>query len=218
MLPAPRFLFVLIVLFGSVAAVLLLRKKFPNKRFVNWTPWILATIAAFFIVFLVGAFATSKNKHCGYAHQTESQPIQSPLTAQDYFDEGNYEYDRGNCQEAIINYSIAIDVSPDFSPAYNNRAYTYMMMNDYKDALPDLDKAIALRPDYVNALINRGDIYNYYYNRDRSKAITDYDRVIALGKTEGTSVCGHRMLAMNGGWSLKQYWQIVTKGFNSGCN
>src|SRR5438034_9614965 len=106
MFPAPRFLFVLIIVFGSTAAVLLLRKKFPNKKFANWTPWILATIAAFFIIFLIGAAATSKNKHCGYTHQTSTQPPTSLFTAKDYFEQGNYEYDRGNCQEAIINYSI----------------------------------------------------------------------------------------------------------------
>jgi tetratricopeptide (TPR) repeat protein len=54
--------------------------------------------------------------------------------------------------------------------AYNNRAYTYMTIRDYADALPDLDQATALRPTYVNALMNRGDIYNFYYQIDRARA------------------------------------------------
>jgi hypothetical protein len=40
----------------------------------------------------------------------------------------------------------------------------------YADALPALDRAIALRPTYVNALMNRGDIYNFYYQIDRARA------------------------------------------------
>jgi len=33
-----------------------------------------------------------------------------------------------------------------------------MAKQEYARALPDLDKAIALRPDYINALMNRGDV------------------------------------------------------------
>jgi hypothetical protein len=51
--------------------------------------------------------------------------------------------------------------------------------------------------------MNRGDIYNYDYAIDRSRAIADYNRVIALGPTaiHDTSVCGHRFLALHNGWN-----------------
>lgn len=172
MLPAPRFLFVLVVTFGSVAAILLLRKKLPNKKIREWTPWILATLASLFIIYLVGAAATGNNRWCGYSHETNSQaPEFSFENTKKYFDLGNYHYDIGNCDAAIENYSKVIFLDPNYAAAYNNRAYTYMMMNDYKDALLDLDRAIELRPDYVNALMNRGDIYNFYYNVDKQKAM-----------------------------------------------
>ena len=83
-------------------------------------------------------------------------------------------------------------------------------------ALPDLDQAIALRPNYVNALMNRGDIYNYYYDIDYDKAVADYDRVLALDP-EHTSVCGHRLLAQNHGWSLGVLAMIAVQGPAAGC-
>ena len=35
-----------------------------------------------------------------------------------------------------------------------------MRRQEDEQALPDLDRAIALRPNYFNALMNRGDLYN----------------------------------------------------------
>lgn len=218
MLPAPRFLFVLIVVFGSVAAIFLLRKKFPAKKVIRWTPWLLATVAAFFIVFLLGAYLSSKgpNWQCRRIHQTDTEPPSSLATANDYFEQGNYEFDRGNCSEAIIDYSLSIAQDPQFAESYNNRAYTYMMLNDYPHALQDLDQALAIRPDYVNALMNRGDIYNFYYNINRAKAMEDYNRAYAADPTHG-SICGHRMLARNNGWTLGAYLELLIKGTKAGC-
>ena len=103
--------------------------------------------------------------------------------------------------------------------AYNNRAYTYMTIRDYADALPDLDQAIALRPTYVNALMNRGDIYNFYYQIDRARALADYDRVLALGPeaTHGASICGHRFLAGHNGWNLGALLDLP-RGIASNCD
>jgi hypothetical protein len=46
--------------------------------------------------------------------------------------------------------------------------------------------------------MNRGDLYTFHFG-DYPQGISDYDRIIALGPeaVRGTSVCGHRILAMN---------------------
>jgi len=75
-----------------------------------------------------------------------------------------------------------------------------MRLRNYGAALPDLNKAIELRPNYINALMNRGDLYNYYGPViDRQRAIEDYNKVMSLGGGRGTSVCGHRALAEGNG-------------------
>jgi len=146
--------------------------------------------------------------------QALSSPPAALVTAADYLAQGDYEFDRGDCARAIAAYSRAIELNPSSAEAYNNRAYTYMTQKDYAHALPDLDHAIRLRPNYVNALINRGDIYNYYYQIDRARAVADYDRVIAQGPAayRNTSVCGHRLVALNGSVTPGLWLSVVLSG------
>ena len=156
-----------------------------------------------FVIWGMYRSATAPDTHCTTYHATTSYPPVNLTTAMDYFMQGNYDYDRGNCTKAISDYTASIGLNPDYPQAYNNRAYTYMRMQKYQNALPDLDKAIALNPTYIQALMNRGDIHNYYFAIDRQSAIADYEKVISLGGTQqSTSVCGHLFLAKHNGWNL----------------
>ncbi len=140
---------------------------------------------------------------CEKTHEVTSNPPSNLRSAMDYFDQGNYDYDAGNCEQAVTDYTTSINLDPTYPQAYNNRAYTYMRMRNYPAALPDLDKALNLKPDYIQALMNRGDIHNYYYATDRPSAIQDYQKAISLGASQkGTSVCGHLFLAEHNGWNL----------------
>ena len=158
-------------------------------------------------LFILGAYfsSTIKNNYCLIPHKAFSERPLKLETAKDYFKLGNYEYDLGKCDDAIADYTKAIDLDPTISQIYNNRGFTYLMKDDYKNALTDFNKAIEIRPDYVHALMNRGDIYNYYYNIDRKKAIDDYNKIIAQGPWvfQDTAVCGHKMLAEANGWRLQ---------------
>jgi tetratricopeptide (TPR) repeat protein len=180
-------------------------KKEENKT-RSWKPLALTALAAIlllaFVSFQLFNSATAPDTQCSTSQTPTSLPPVSLTTAMDYFMQGNYDYERGNCDQAITDYTKSIELKPDYPQAYNNRAYTHMRMQDYKSALPDLDRAILLNPDYIQALMNRGDIYNYYYEIDRQKAIADYKRVISLGGKDGTSVCGHLFLANHNGWSF----------------
>jgi tetratricopeptide (TPR) repeat protein len=193
----------------------------PRRR---W-PRVLALPAVAVGVLLVGGAvatvgaASQPDTQCATRRPVASAPPAEPLTAADYLALGDAAYDRGACDEAIAAYSRAIELDPHFAEAYNNRAYTAMRRQDYAAALADLDAAIALRPDYGYALMNRGDIYNYYYRVDRRRAIADYDRVLALGPgADGSgSLCGHRLLAYYDGWSPAVVLNLLTRGTSGGC-
>ena len=119
-----------------------------------------------FLVVLLGALgywayaSTHFDEQCTTKHAPVSSPPKALVTASDYFAQGNYDYDVGDCAQAIADSSRAIKLNPNYAEAYNNRGYTYMRIQQYALALPDFDKAIALRPRYVHALTNRGDLYN----------------------------------------------------------
>jgi len=155
---------------------------------------IFLLLVLLFTAKLYGAI-TAPDIQCTTTHTITSQPPKQTITAQDYFELGNYHYDVGKCTEAVADYTRSISLNPSYPQTYNNRAYTNMRMRNYKDALPDLDKAISLNPNYVQALMNRGDIHNYYYQIDRKVALVDYNKVISLGAIHDTSVCGHKAMA-----------------------
>ncbi len=167
--------------------------------------WLTIGVVVFLfgcLIFVMYRSATAPDTQCTISHNTSSIPPTGLNTATDYFNQGNYDYDIGNCVKAISDYSISIMLNPTIAQVYNNRAYTFMRMQDYKDALPDLNKALALNSNYVQALMNRGDIHNYYFEIDRKSAIDDYKKVISLGGIQGTSVCGHLFMAEHNGWNL----------------
>jgi len=180
-----------------------------SKKY-NWKP---LSISAAVVVVLLALYAfvlykaaTQPDIQCGTMHTATSTPPSALQTATDYFSQGDYDYDSGNCQQALLDYTKAITLNPNYPQAYNNRAYTNMRMRNYSAALPDLNKALELKPDYIQALMNRGDIHNYYYQIDRQSAITDYKKAISLGANqEQTSVCGHLFLAKHNGWTLGAY-------------
>jgi tetratricopeptide (TPR) repeat protein len=132
---------------------------------------------------------------CTAIRNSTSYPPAVLKTSMDYFEKGNYDYDTGRCKEAIADYAKSIELNSKYPQAFNNRAYTYMRMGDYKDALTDLNKALEINPNYINALMNRGDIYNYYFEIDKTKAITDYEKIISIAGAGGTGVCGHLAMA-----------------------
>lgn len=205
-----------IALYFFLGAVI---KKFHLKKLHKWLlPLVIVVTLGLFVT---GALLSGlqPDKQCLIAHQTTLTPPQRLQSAQDYLALGDFAYEKGDCQSAITSYSKALALNPQYPEAYNNRAYTYMRMQEYNKALPDLDKAIEIRPNYVNALLNRGDIYNFYYHIDRAKAIADYDRVLKMSPQayKNTSVCGHRLLAQNNGWHFIVLLKLFSGGMNAGC-
>ena len=195
-----------------------------QKKSVNFTFLLLLTafviLGGVYITFLSPNRKTArKDAHCGRAHVPTTIRPTDLKTATDWLTLGDYDYESGNCQQAIEDLNQALALNPKYAEAYNNRGYVYMRLQNYEAALADLNRAIELRPDYATALRNRGDIYNYYYQRDRNQAIADYDKVVSLGKNavKGSSVCTHRLLAVNHYNFFKTIWQYLTKNDPSGC-
>ena len=84
------------------------------------------------------------------------------------------EYD-----EAIKEYTRAIELKPDFAEAYNNRAYAFYSKHDGTgDPMSDLNRALELRPKFAHAYNTRGCVYMAAGNPD--KAIADFNRAIEL--------------------------------------
>jgi Tfp pilus assembly protein PilF len=73
-----------------------------------------------------------------------------------YFsDRGNTRYQMGDMNRAIADYSRAIEVDPDYAPAYARRGWAFLKTDELARAESDFDKALELAPGDAYAASGR---------------------------------------------------------------
>jgi tetratricopeptide (TPR) repeat protein len=72
------------------------------------------------------------------------------------FNEGNNNYRDRNWEAALENYQEAIDIEPGFHQSHLMLARVYQRLDDYASAMEALDRVLIIKPDYVNAYIEKG--------------------------------------------------------------
>lgn len=74
-------------------------------------------------------------------------------------------------EQAIEDYSRALELDGNLLAAYNNRGVIYAAMQDYEKAAADFDKVLDLNPDYIPGYNNRSVIY---------AILREYDAAVAM--------------------------------------
>jgi len=108
--------------------------------------------------------------------------------AEKYFSEGKAMINKSDYETAILFYTKAIDISPEFSLAYLQRGFARKFTKDFSGAIKDFDKAIESKGLLNDAILGNFNLEQAYWNRGQSKglkndilgAIRDYDKVIEL--------------------------------------
>ncbi len=95
-----------------------------------------------------------------------------------HLEQGDIYADQGQWDEAIIEYTKAIELDPQLALAYNNRACTYNEKGEFDRAIADCDRAIELDPQLAEAYGNRA--FAYMVKGEIDRAIADCDRAIEL--------------------------------------
>jgi tetratricopeptide (TPR) repeat protein len=93
---------------------------------------------------------------------------------------------RGEYDQAIADFTKAIEIDVGFAEALNNRGVAYRHMNIYDKALADFTGALRIDPNYTEALNNRGVVYNDLGHPD--KAIADFTRALDAHGVADTTV------------------------------
>jgi serine/threonine protein kinase len=83
-----------------------------------------------------------------------------------------------NYEQAIVDYTKAIELDTQSAEAYNNRSTAHLLMGNYGQAVTDCSRALELAPDFVVAYVNRGIAYTGL--RDYEQALSDYSQALAL--------------------------------------
>ena len=90
-----------------------------------------------------------------------------------------YRKDVDDIQQAIMNFTKAIELRSGYAEAYNNRGDLYECVGDYQQAIVDFTKAIELKPDYAMAYVNRGITYARLDNKSLL-SIADIKKAVSL--------------------------------------
>ncbi len=87
-------------------------------------------------------------------------------------------YKKGDYDEAIFDYTKAIELNPRYAEAYYNRGIAFDDKGDYDRAIFDYTKAIELNPRYAEAYVNRGIAYGSKGQLDQ--AISNFNAAIEI--------------------------------------
>ncbi|PPT04958.1 TPR domain protein putative component of TonB system [Geitlerinema sp. FC II] len=109
----------------------------------------------------------------------------------------------GQYEAALVSFDRALELKPDYYPAWNNRGYALNNLGRYEEALESCDRALALNRNNYLAWNNRG---NALSDLDRyEEALESYDRALAL-KADYYQAWYNRSLALA---YLEQYEEVV---------
>ncbi|HMS65748.1 MAG TPA: tetratricopeptide repeat protein [Ignavibacteria bacterium] len=101
-----------------------------------------------------------------------------PLNS-DSFNNLGVIYDKiGDIKNAIVSFSKAIEIKPDYLLALNNRALMLAKNGDISEALKDYEEVIRIDPNNYNAFNSIGNIY--LNKADFDSAIDSYNKAISI--------------------------------------
>ena len=98
--------------------------------------------------------------------------------SKDYNDSGVNHNRKREYDKAIVNFTKAIDLNPNYAEAHKNRGVAYRLKGEFDHAIKDFTKAIDLNPNYAEAHKNRGVAYRLKGEFDH--AIKDFTKAIDL--------------------------------------
>lgn len=125
--------------------------------------------------------------------------------------------DKKEYDKAIMNYTEALKLKPDFADAYYNRGAAWQNKKEYEEANSDYDKAIInynkiieKDPKYPDAYYGRGN--SWYNKKEYDKAIVDYTKVIEISSdSEIALALYNRGLA----WVAKKEYDKAIKDYTN---
>jgi tetratricopeptide (TPR) repeat protein len=107
-----------------------------------------------------------------------------------------YSTDEKSRQKALNSFVKASTIAPEDAEGYFGVGYTYRLMKQYGQAIPQLKKALELNPDYYEA--HRELAYCYHSTGDTDQAIKEYNTATGYrGETNNSGEMAGNHLALS---------------------
>lgn len=130
------------------------------------------------VAFEAGLACPETDYDCQITNFSKVIELNVAAVPQAYMNRGYAHRLRGDYDLAIADFTIAIELKPDYEFAYGNRANVYLKKGNLELALADINKAIQLKPDIAAAYNDRGLTHRRMGNQDL--ALADFDTAIKL--------------------------------------
>ncbi len=149
----------------------------PTRTPFAWRPLYLIGAASVTIltIFSCGVVLFAMSADSSDEPTTEFDPD----LAERYMARALSSADRGNFEEALDDFTRAIDLNPTSAQGYYNRGITYINLGAYQKAVDDFTEAVELRPEHTDAYTNRA--LSYALLGLESEAGADLERAVELG-------------------------------------
>lgn len=95
-----------------------------------------------------------------------------------FFDRGKRDYNNGEIDQSLKDFSDCIRCNPNRAEAYYWRSMCYSALHQNDQAISDLDQAVRLEPRNPAVFLNRGLIYSNQGKHE--SAISDFDEALKL--------------------------------------
>ncbi|KAJ6731664.1 TETRATRICOPEPTIDE REPEAT PROTEIN 1 [Salix purpurea] len=137
------------------------------------------------------------NKEISSKNTTEDQPKQDTQKDDELIQrgieeaneaklEGNRLFGNGQYEEALLQYDVALQVSPPDVPSsaelrsicHSNRGVCFLKLGKFEDTIKECSKALALNPSYMKALVRRGEAHEKLENFE--EAIADLKKILEV--------------------------------------
>ena len=102
-----------------------------------------------------------------------------------YTNRGNAYDDKGAYDQAIQDYTKAIQVNPSYATAYYNRGDAYNNKGEYDQAIQDFNQALRLNPSLALAFSDRA--YAYEHKGEYEQAIQDDSQALKLNPSNAAA-------------------------------
>lgn len=98
--------------------------------------------------------------------------------AQTQAEKGNINGQKDLLREAIANFELAVEKSPDLVEAQSNIGFAWLTLQKYKKAIKAFEAALNINPNHLNTLNGLSTAYSF--KGDTEEALTTFERLTTL--------------------------------------